>query len=153
VLLFRDSKINFRYFIWFLRLWSGDFWLPAWLVISFWFASDFLSAALSYLNEDAAGVAFAAHVGGFLCGFTTIAGYKLWRRWNEAEEKKAQVIGSSRLQTQRLEPTPMYLFDSGAQIGPVTRAQISEMLAISSITADALYWHEAKQEWRSVAEL
>ena len=80
-------------------------------------------------------------------------GLKLWRRWNEAEEKKAQVIGSSRLQTQRLEPAPMYLFDSGAQIGPVTRAQISEMLAISSITADALYWHEAKQEWRSVAEL
>ena len=36
-MILAKRKINFRYLIWFVRFWSGEFWLPAWLVISFWF--------------------------------------------------------------------------------------------------------------------
>jgi membrane associated rhomboid family serine protease len=156
VLFFHKTKINFRYFIWFLRIWTGEFSLPAWVVITFWFAKDFLSAAFDYVSAaSGSGVAFGAHVGGFVSGFAMVAGYKAWCRWNEAEEEKALRSGKSATPGTfvRTEPATLYLFEAGTQLGPFTNAQVAEMLALGSVTREALYWHEATQQWRSVMEL
>jgi membrane associated rhomboid family serine protease len=50
------------------------FWLPAWLVLGFWFLGEFLSGAASIFTSSggAGGVAFWAHVGGFICGLVLI---------------------------------------------------------------------------------
>jgi membrane associated rhomboid family serine protease len=50
-------------------------WLPAWVVLGYWFLAQFLSgAATSITNASTAtgGVAFWAHVGGFIAGITLI---------------------------------------------------------------------------------
>jgi len=51
--------------------WFGFFvlWLPAWLVLGYWFVLQFLSGAASSLSGSSASpVAFWAHVGGFITG-------------------------------------------------------------------------------------
>lgn len=50
------------------------FWLPAWLVLGYWFLGEFLSGAASLFNSasGAGGVAFWAHVGGFVTGVILI---------------------------------------------------------------------------------
>ncbi|MBV9086460.1 MAG: rhomboid family intramembrane serine protease [Acidobacteriaceae bacterium] len=48
-------------------------WLPAWLVLGYWFVVQFLSgAATSIAAQQASGVAFWAHVGGFVAGLAMI---------------------------------------------------------------------------------
>ena len=139
VLFFHKTRINFRYFVWFLRIWTGEFLLPAWLVITFWFAKDFLSAAFDYVSAGSgSGVAYAAHVGGFVSGFAMIAGYKAWRRWNEAEEEKALLAGKfpATAGFRTAEVASMYLFDAGVQLGPFTNAQVTEMIALGSLSTD-----------------
>ena len=50
------------------------FWLPAWLVLGYWFLGEFLSGAASLFSSatGAGGVAFWAHVGGFVTGVILI---------------------------------------------------------------------------------
>jgi len=50
------------------------FWLPAWLVLGLWFLGEFLSGAASLFTSSggAGGVAFWAHVGGFVTGMLLI---------------------------------------------------------------------------------
>jgi len=50
------------------------FWLPAWLVLGYWFLAEFLSGAASLFTSSAGagGVAFWAHVGGFVTGVLLI---------------------------------------------------------------------------------
>jgi membrane associated rhomboid family serine protease len=46
-------------------------WLPAWLVLGYWFIGQFLSGAatsVAYAHETSGGVAVWAHVGGFVAG-------------------------------------------------------------------------------------
>jgi membrane associated rhomboid family serine protease len=46
-------------------------WLPAWAVLGYWFVLQFLSGvgtALVMSGRNAGGVAFWAHVGGFVAG-------------------------------------------------------------------------------------
>jgi membrane associated rhomboid family serine protease len=45
---------------------------PAWLVIGFWFAGNLLSGVSSLGMAGTGGVAFFAHIGGFLAGLLTI---------------------------------------------------------------------------------
>src|SRR5271155_5672247 len=49
-------------------------WLPAWVVLGYWFVAQFLSGAATSLHhsQDVGGVAFWAHVGGFMAGATMI---------------------------------------------------------------------------------
>lgn len=46
-------------------------WVPAWIILGYWFALQFLSGtatALSVQGQNVGGVAFWAHVGGFISG-------------------------------------------------------------------------------------
>jgi|SRR6185312_14286865 len=57
--------------------WFGFFvfWLPAWLVLGYWFVVQFLSGAataITYAAQPTGGVAFWAHVGGFVAGLFLI---------------------------------------------------------------------------------
>jgi membrane associated rhomboid family serine protease len=50
-------------------------WLPAWIVLGYWFVVQFLSGAatsISANNPGGGGVAFWAHVGGFVAGLVLI---------------------------------------------------------------------------------
>jgi membrane associated rhomboid family serine protease len=50
-------------------------WLPAWVVLGYWFLVQFLSGAatsISSAGQSSGGIAFWAHVGGFLAGVTLI---------------------------------------------------------------------------------
>ncbi len=50
-------------------------WLPAWIVLGYWFLVQFLSGAATAIvqsGETAGGVAFWAHVGGFVAGIVLI---------------------------------------------------------------------------------
>src|ERR1700759_4353271 len=59
-----------RVLTWFIL----PFWLPAWFVLGYWFLGEFLSGAASLMNSaaGAGGVAFWAHVGGFVTGIILI---------------------------------------------------------------------------------
>ncbi len=53
------------------------FWIPAWLVLGYWFVAQFLSGAatsIAYAHQTSggAGIAFWAHVGGFLAGVALV---------------------------------------------------------------------------------
>lgn len=50
-------------------------WLPAWVILGYWFIVQFLSGAatsMAYSSRSAGGIAFWAHVGGFVAGLTLI---------------------------------------------------------------------------------
>ena len=50
-------------------------WLPAWIVLGFWFVVQFLSGAATSIGShsgSSGGIAFWAHVGGFLAGMLLI---------------------------------------------------------------------------------
>jgi membrane associated rhomboid family serine protease len=47
-------------------------WLPAWLVLGYWFVAQFLAGAASSLASQKGEIAFWAHVGGFLAGLALI---------------------------------------------------------------------------------
>ncbi len=59
------SKLRYFYFIW-IRM--GTFEAPAWLMLPFWFATELLNANLADTMGQQGGVAYWAHVGGFLYG-------------------------------------------------------------------------------------
>ena len=50
-------------------------WLPAWIVLGYWFIAQFLSGAATSIAQrtsQSSGIAFWAHVGGFIAGFVLI---------------------------------------------------------------------------------
>jgi membrane associated rhomboid family serine protease len=50
-------------------------WLPAWIVLGYWFVVQFLSGAatsIAYSQQTGGGIAFWAHVGGFVAGIVMI---------------------------------------------------------------------------------
>ena len=64
LLLYPRAKIDVLFiFVIFFKIFS----LPAWIILGFWFALQLFNGAL--IPPDAAGVAYWAHIGGFLAGF------------------------------------------------------------------------------------
>lgn len=61
---FAATKIKLLYFVWFLRLFYGSVWIPAWLCGVLWFVRE----AVDLKDGGATGVATGAHVGGFVLG-------------------------------------------------------------------------------------
>ncbi|MEZ4444809.1 MAG: rhomboid family intramembrane serine protease [Polyangiaceae bacterium] len=63
------TRIRIFYFVWiFIRIWTGTFRIPAYVVLPFWFASDLLGA-YGEVEAGGSGVAYSAHVSGFVFGF------------------------------------------------------------------------------------
>jgi membrane associated rhomboid family serine protease len=159
LLLRADAEIEFRYFgLIFFRPFSGEFSLQAWLVISFWFLKDLFFAALSfYAGKGHGGVAFGAHVGGFLSGLGLVALHKaIERKPPEEIRRPIRVTLPAAVQTfprTEDESPNIFLYQADAQIGPFNLQQVQQMLSFGSITAEAFYWSEGMAEWRSVGEL
>jgi membrane associated rhomboid family serine protease len=156
-----NVHINFKYFaLIFFRVFSGDFSLAAWVVITFWFLKDVFFAVLSYyVNEGGGGVAFGAHVGGFLAGLGLIGLHKLLLPKQEREKARR---GPMRVNVRKVAParaaleteTPtLYVYQGETQYGPYNLFQIQQMMSDGSVTAEAQYWSEGMTEWRSITEL
>lgn len=62
----------------------GFFWtivyLPAWVLLIVWIGLQFLSQAVEPMDPTAGGVAYAAHVGGFVAGLALIPLFRKYRR-------------------------------------------------------------------------
>lgn len=54
--------------------------LPAWVLLIFWIGLQLLSQAASPMDPAAGGVAYAAHIGGFVAGFVLIPLFRKYRR-------------------------------------------------------------------------
>jgi len=149
VLLLPKRRVEFKYFLWLVfRAWSNEFFLPAWLVMSFWFLQDLFFAVLTFLaHHTGGGVAFGAHVGGFVSGLLMILGYQLVSQRNERRQQKLEE--QARIADQRL----VYLYDGGSQAGPFAVLQVKQMLQLGAVSQDALYWNEGMPDWRPVLEL
>jgi membrane associated rhomboid family serine protease len=65
----RFAHRRVRMFYWFFLFWRGTFFVPAWLYAFFGLAGDLLGLKL---QGTAGGVAYAAHVGGFLFGLAAV---------------------------------------------------------------------------------
>ena len=62
---FATRKIRFLYFFWIVRIFTGTFKMAAWISGLLWFGDQLLNFALA---GSSGGVAFAAHIGGFIFG-------------------------------------------------------------------------------------
>jgi membrane associated rhomboid family serine protease len=166
LLLLAKTKIEFKWLFWFwFRIWTGEFHLPAWLVISFWFLQDFALMILT-AGERGGGVAFAAHVGGTLLGVAWMSLEKLRMKRHpeiEDEEEESPVMVPRRPMAANrprraaapaaVEAPTIYLFVNESQAGPFTLSQIQQMFANDALAADALYWQQGMEGWRSAEEL
>lgn len=161
LLLRAKADIEFKYFVFIFTVTSGDFSLPAWIAILFWFLKDVFWAVLGFINEHTGGgVAFGAHVGGFLAGLGLIGIYKILdrKRGKDAAAKPVhqgpiRVFVPPRQEIAPAENPAIYLHDGGIQSGPFTMFQIEQMLALGSVSRDALYWSEGMADWATVSEL
>jgi membrane associated rhomboid family serine protease len=140
---------------------SGDFSVPAWVAISFWFLKDLFWTVLGYIYEHVGGgVAFGAHVGGLLGGLCLIGVCKIIER-SRCRATASEIVKPGpirvavpvRREISPAETPTIYLHDGGVQSGPFSMFQIEQMLALGSISRDALYWSEGMTDWASVLEL
>jgi membrane associated rhomboid family serine protease len=148
------TRINLRYFGWILRPFGGDFWLPAWVVISFWFGCDLLSLLADLGGETGTGgVAFAAHIGGTLAGagfMWAIRGRVLGSVEDEAPQKPTR---AEREVPHKGDPAEIYLLVGGNQAGPYALTQVRAMAGLGSLPPDACFWRNGMEEWRPLDEL
>lgn len=156
-LLLRASvDIDFKYFgLIFLRPFAGEFSLAAWIVITFWFVKDLFFMFLSFhFSKGDGGVAFGAHVGGFLAGLGAIGLCKAFEKGTGNQPVAAGRAAPSAIPVSAEDmAATLFLYESNAQSGPFSLVQVRQMLALGSITPEAFYWQEGMQEWRSVSEL
>jgi membrane associated rhomboid family serine protease len=57
--------------------------LPAWFFLIFWIGLQLLYQALESMKPMAGGVAYSAHIGGFVAGVAVIPFFRRYRRRNE----------------------------------------------------------------------
>ncbi len=165
MLLLLRTHVEFKwFFFFFFRAASGEFTLPAWLVVSAWFLKDLALAILAAVNHtNGGGVAFGAHVGGTLCGLGLISLEKLRSKGSRSSGKGSpkrlaprsavavRVLASGA--SAPAEPQDIYLYMDGTQIGPFRLSQIRGMFALGSISEGTLYWKDGMEDWRAVEEL
>jgi membrane associated rhomboid family serine protease len=91
---YAKTPIRFFYLFFFVRIISGTFEAPAWAVLPLWFGNELLAASVGV--ED--GVAYWAHVGGFLFGVAFALGMRqlgLEARFDARIEDKVSVRGNA----------------------------------------------------------
>lgn len=168
LLLRANADIEFKYFFWFIVIKAGEFEIPAWMAITFWFGKDLLWAVLGMMSEHrGGGVAFGAHIGGFLGGLALIAIYKWFIRLREMNDpetvqphhiidptKIISIASPSIIMSSATSETPtIFLFDGMAQTGPFTLTQVQTKLQHGEISRDMQYWSEGMTAWESVVDL
>jgi membrane associated rhomboid family serine protease len=163
LLLRANADIEFKYFLWLFVIRAGEFEIPAWVAITFWFLKDLFFAVLDMTlpHHRGGGVAFGAHVGGLLAGLALIGAWKGLRRAREPEPElvfnPAKAISVRMTHppavTTATETPTIYLHDGQAQSGPFTLTQVQEMLRFGSISPGVLYWSEGLADWQDVKDL
>ena len=167
LLLRANADIEFKYFFWFFLIYMrvGEFEIPAWVAIIFYFAMDLLGAVLGmFAGHNHGGVAFGAHVGGFLCGLALLGLYK-WKLKPAAEPAEApglvldpaKVLGAATPHYQpavtMYETATIFLHDGTTQTGPFTLSQVQAGLHNGSMSPELQYWSEGMEQWQSVTDL
>jgi rhomboid family protein len=165
LLLRTDSDIEFKYFYWlfFLAVGSGEFEVPAWVAITFWFVKDLFWTVFGFFQDQhGGGTAFGAHVGGFLAGLAMVAVYKFMMKWRAPETEPGElIINPAKIMARAMatreiatSETPLiFLHDGGRQTGPFTLSQVQTMLRRGEVTSEAIYWSEGLDNWQNIAEL
>lgn len=167
LLLRAGADIEFKYFYWMLFAYAGagEFTLPAWVAITFWFLKDLVWMVLGYYSDHAGGgTAFGAHVGGFLAGVAAIGLLRVIARGrfetDEEEERRPnvkpapiRVMARPRPVVAPVETPTIFLHDGAQQTGPFTLTQVQMMLQSGQISREHQYWSEGLEEWQNVAEL
>jgi membrane associated rhomboid family serine protease len=85
--------------------WGLFIWLPAWLVLIEWFAGNLWSVMRPSEGQTAGGVAFAAHVGGFIAGLI-LSPFLRMRGGVEYESWQRLLPEGRRFAGRRQRPTP-----------------------------------------------
>jgi len=163
LLLRHDVNIEFKYFFWFFLIYMrvGEFEVPAWVAIGFFFLTNLVSAILGMMSPlHQGGVAFGAHVGGLIGGAAIIAIYKWMKRSVEVKEAKpdliinpAELIARTVQLPVTSETPTIYLHDGTAQSGPFTLTQVQGMLSRGEINHESQYWSEGMTDWEGVRDL
>ncbi len=77
LLLFPHARVQTLVTLgWFIRI----IYLPAWFFLVFWIGLQLLSQALQPMDPTGGGVAYAAHIGGFVAGLALIPFFRKYRR-------------------------------------------------------------------------
>jgi membrane associated rhomboid family serine protease len=162
LLLFPKTKIEFKYFgLFFFRPFGGEFFLKAWIVMSFWFLSDVFWAVLEMLDEesDGSGTAFGAHVGGFLLGMAGLGVLKLWWRYHPREPAYHKQVSAPRAAPavrkviHATAERPFLIQQNEQDYGPYTLEEVIQYRGEGSIIPDAFFWCEGMVDWRPIEEL
>ncbi len=153
-------EIEFRYFFWLFYFGAGEFEIPAWVAIGFYFLTDLwgVISDLMSTHHRHGGVAVGAHLGGLLAGVAFIAIQK-----KRAKAREEMVVGTTGriidaptliVRTARVavtnETPTIYLHDGTEQRGPFTLTQIQAMLGQGEISHEAQYWSEGMTDWQGV---
>ena len=166
LLLRANADIEFKYFIWFLVIKAGEFEIPAWVAIVFYFGMNLLWAVVEMFSEHTGGgTAFADHVGGFLTGLALVAAWKWIAKKHEAEPEDAtprliidpaKILAATAMAPAAVatnETPTIYLHDGAQQTGPFTLSQVQAMLHRGDFSRDGHYWSEGMADWQSVVDL
>jgi membrane associated rhomboid family serine protease len=165
LLLRAGEEIEFKYAYFFLFIGAnvGEFSLASWIVIGFWFLKDLFFMGLALITEIEGGVAFAAHVGGFIAGMSCVGTMRVAGWKPDAERARTKVAARARtavLPGFTAKPAPVvrgsatiYLHANGVESGPFTLSQTRSMRALGGITDETFYWQEGMSEWKSITEL
>ncbi len=77
LILFPHARVQTLIILgWFIRI----VYLPAWVLLIFWIGLQLLNQALDPMDPRAGGVAYAAHIGGFVTGLALIPLFRKYRR-------------------------------------------------------------------------
>jgi membrane associated rhomboid family serine protease len=155
MLLLLKTEIDFKwFFFFFFRPASGDFSLPAWLVISGWFLKELIFAIIASVNHSTGGgVAFGAHVGGTLCGLGLISLEKL-RTMGRKPAPRTPVTFRPAVAVAAApdEPQDIFLCMDGSQLGPFSLSHIRGMSELGSLSPGTLYWKEGMEDWEELGK-
>jgi membrane associated rhomboid family serine protease len=150
------TGINFRYLIFFF--YSGTFWIKSWIVITIWFAMDFIGFIIDLSNPaEGGGVALGAHVGGTLAGIVAMRFMRRDKMHPAAAAIPAKAgpvkVAAVPEIVDPLGHVPVYISIDGSQSGPFPQAAVRGMMELGSVPPYAYFWREDINEWRPITEM